>query len=271
MPQQHKNHERYLVPGLMRGLELLQSFDHETPALRLSELAQKVGMSRSSAFRIAYTLETMGFLERETNGTSYRLASKVLNLGFAYLDSQEIVDIARPALEELRNAINLTTHLAILEGREIVHLVRVAGNTPMTSNVAIGTRRPAYAAPLGRALLMDKSPAELRTIFGAGKLKKYTDFTPGDVAELAKLVAADAAQGYVISHGSFVPGGGSVAAPVRDRKGEIVAAINASGPVELFEPAAETKFVEKVLFAAGKISSRLGYDGMRKGRVSSET
>lgn len=254
-----KNHDQYLVPGLVRGLELLQAFGHDNPTMRLSDLAMALGISRSSAFRLAYTLESLAFLSREPNGTTYRLTSKVLSLGFAYLGSFELVDVARPVLEKLRDRTHLSSHLAILEGDKIVHLIRLSSKTAMTSNIAVGSRRPAHATPLGRAILMESTLDRLRSIFGDGPLEVFTEQTPTDIKGLHELLVADAKRGLVVSRGSFLRSGSSVAAPIRGRDGEIVAAINVSGPREAFEKESVVRQLQKdVLVAATDISASLG-------------
>jgi DNA-binding IclR family transcriptional regulator len=260
MTDHPKNHEQYLVPGLVRGLELLQAFSHDNPTMRLSDLAVELGVSRSSAFRLAYTLESLGFLDRDSNGTTYRLTSKVLSLGFAYLGSFELIDVARPILEKLRDKTHLSAHLAVLEGDKIVHLIRLASKTAMTSNIAVGSRRPAHATPLGRALLMDSTLERLRSIFGAGPLEVFTDQTPTDIKELHGLLVDDTKRGFIVSRGSFMPSGSSVAAPVRGWEAEILAAINVSGPQESFDDGGVVKQIQKdVIAAAAEISASLGY------------
>ena len=97
---------RYIVPALSRGLVLLEAFSAERPTLTLSELSKAVGLSRSSTYRLVYTLEDMGFLLRDEGTKNYRLGTRILALGFAYLASQELVEIAQPHLETLRDRTN---------------------------------------------------------------------------------------------------------------------------------------------------------------------
>ncbi len=251
--------ERYIVPGLKRGLEILQLFRKDRPVLRLLDMANEIGLSRSSAFRLAYTLESMGFLERADDGRSYRLASRVLSLGFEYLASVDLVEIARPVLERLRDRTDLSAHLAILEGREIVHLIRVPSRGAMTSNVSVGSRRPAHATPMGRVLLFELSEEQLGKLYRGATLARVTDQTPTTLSALKQVLAADRERGHVVSYGSYVPGGASIAAPVRGPSGAVVAAINISGPQDAFADAVIGRLTEAVLDAAGDISTRLGY------------
>lgn len=272
MSARPKDHQRYFVPGLMRGLEMLQAFEREKPALRLSDLARSVKISNSAAFRIAYTLELAGFIERDAGSNHYRLTGKALGLGFEYLASLEIVDIARPVLEKLRNDTNLSAHLAILEGSEIVHLSRIPAHGPLTSTVTVGSRRPAHATPSGRVLLFEKTNIELAAIFGDAKLEAFTKQTPTSLASLIALLAKDRARGFVVSRGSYLPGSGSVSAPIRDSAGKIIAAINVSGPTVIFEKAAkDTRLNDLVVGAANQISVRLGFRPVRQALSLLET
>jgi DNA-binding IclR family transcriptional regulator len=149
--------ERYMVPGLARGLAMLSAFTAETPQLSLADLARAVGLTRSSAFRIAYTLAELGYLVRDEATKSYRLGPRVLGLGFAFLSSIEIVEVAQPHLMALRDRTQCSAHLAILDGTEIVYVARHAVQKALTSHVQVGSRLPAHATSMGRALLSQLS------------------------------------------------------------------------------------------------------------------
>ncbi len=117
---------RYRVPGLIRGLALLEAFSGERSSLSLADLSRVLGASRSSTFRIAYTLNELGYLVRDDATKSYRLGSRVLGLGFGYLSSLELAESARPHLEALRDRTDCSAHLAVLDGVEIVYVARYA-------------------------------------------------------------------------------------------------------------------------------------------------
>lgn len=258
----NKNHAAYVVPGLERGIRLLQLFDFERRTLRLSDMARLLAISRSSAFRLAYTLEQLGFLQRDEEGRFYRLGAGVLKLGFEYLVSLEVVDVARPELELLRDETGASAHLTVREGREIIYLSRVPTRHHLTSNVTIGARRPAHATPMGRLLLSELSPATLSQLYPEEALAIYTEATPKTVQELYRMTREDRARGFVVSRGSFEAGGASVAAPVRSPKEGFVAAIDVSGPNAAFDMSElETRIKSAVVTAASRISRRLGWRG----------
>jgi DNA-binding IclR family transcriptional regulator len=251
-----KNHERYMVPGLERGLKLLSVFSRATPELSLADLARRLDLSRSSVFRLAYTLEQLGFLRRTKTG--YVLGPRVLTLGFDYLSSQELVELARPELERLRDLTGASAHLGVLDGTEVIYVAQAQGRGGLVSRVSVGTRLPAHATSMGRLLLGALSDAELAERY-PGPLQRFTPETPATLDELRARIAQDQARGYVASHGAYERGIVAVAAPVFDREHGVVAAVNVSGPAAQFDEALETSMKERVRAAARAISHQLGW------------
>src|SRR5690606_4812599 len=221
---------RYIVPALSRGLALLETFSAERPSLTLSELSKAVGLSRPSTYRLVYTLEEMGFLLRDKSNKAYRLGTRILGLGFAYLASLELVELARPHLEALRDRTNCSAHLGVVEGTELVYVVRVPDHKALTSHIRVGSRLAAHATSMGRAILSHMPEAEVRRRFASAPLEAYTPHTATDLDSLIALLAADRARGYILSRSAYEEGIASVAAPVRDADGEVIAAINISTP-----------------------------------------
>ncbi len=265
-----ENGERYIVPGLKRGLTILQLFGDDGKVLRLADIARQLSVPRSSAFRLVYTLESLGFIERTKDGYGYRLGSRVLSLGFAYLSSAEVANVAREALNALNRRTGLGVNLAVRDGTEIVHLIRLASRGPFTSNLQVGQRRPAHAAPMGRVLLSELPDEELAALYpDDSELERFTADTATTLDQLRRMLARDRARGYVISLGTYVPSGCSVSAPVRDVSGKIVAAINMSCARD---PAVEKqlggKLKDELLATAAEISANLGYAAPQRIRKS---
>lgn len=264
------NGERYIVPGLKRGLTILQLFGDDGKVLRLADIARQLSVPRSSAFRLVYTLESLGFIERTKDGYGYRLGSRVLSLGFAYLSSAEVANVAREPLNALNRRTGLGVNMAVRDGTEIVHLIRLASRGPFTSNLQVGQRRPAHAAPMGRVLLSELPDEELAALYPDDSLlERFTADTATTLDQLRRMLARDRARGYVISLGTYVPSGCSVSAPVRDVSGKIVAAINMSCARD---PAVEKqlggKLKDELLATAAEISANLGYAAPQRIRKS---
>lgn len=255
----HKNHDIYFVPGLRRGLLVLETIAAAQRPLSVSEIAKRISLVRSSVFRLTYTLRHMGFLDEVPDTKNFKLGPRVLNIGFAYLASQDIIEIARPELELLRDRTNVSAHLAIRDASEVLYLSCVQTRSGFLSNLNVGTRLPAYATPMGWLLLSDLSSRDLLQLF-PGKMEPLTNQTPRTPAELMQKISESTQKGYAISRGAVEPGGSSIAAPIFDRNGKVTAAIDISGPDSAFDITQfETRDVGEVISAAMRISARQGY------------
>ncbi len=249
--------ERYTVPGLERGLRLLQLFDRQRTSWSAPDIARELDVPRSTVFRIIQTLELLGFVER--NEGAYRLGPAVLRLGFEYIASLEISDMARPLVEALRDDTGFAAQLATLDGREVVFVVRASVTSTFASNVQVGTRMPAHATVLGRMFLADLDDAALRALYPEPRLPAHTPQTPKNLGDLKKVLAGDRERGYAVSESFFESGISAIAAPVRDGHGKVIAAISLSVPQSAIEPKQRDKLVRRVLAAAAQLSHRLNY------------
>jgi DNA-binding IclR family transcriptional regulator len=249
--------ERYNVPGLERGLRLLQLFDRQHTLWSAPDIARELDVPRSTVFRIIQTLELLGFVER--SGSAYRLGPAVLRLGFEYIASLEISELARPIVEQLRDDTGFAAQLTILDGRDVVFVVRAGIVSAFTSNIQVGTRLPAHATVLGRMFLADMDDAALRALYPEARLPAHTPQTPKTLAELKKLLAADRERGYAVSESFFESGISAIAAPVRDGHGAVKAAVSLSMTQPAVDPKLRDKLVRRVLAAAAQLSHRLNY------------
>jgi DNA-binding IclR family transcriptional regulator len=255
---QHKNHDSYFVPGLHRGLRVLEVVAEARRPLSITEIASALGLTRSSIFRLVYTLRYMGFLD-EGRQKLFTLGPRVLNIGFAYLASKDIIEIAAPELEVLRDETQVSAHLAIRDGRDVLYLHCVQTRSGFLSNMNVGARVPAHASPMGWLLLSDLPAEVLAALHGEADLAALTDKTPRSAKALAEVVQRAGRDGFVISRGVMEAGGSSVCAPVRDRRGKVVATIDVSGPDSAFDLAElEARYLSAVRHAARQISERLG-------------
>ncbi len=259
-PTLHKNHDIYFVPGLRRGLRVLEILANEERPMSVADIAKQLDLSRSSVFRLTYTLLHMGFVEEMPGSKLLTLGPRVLNIGFAYLASKDLIEIARPEIEALRDRTSVSSHLAILDRREILYLSCMQTRSGFLSTMNVGTRLPAFGTPMGWLLLSELSARELAALFPESTFAPLTDQTPRNLQELTQRIATSLAQGHAISHGAVESGGSSIAAPIRDRSGRIVAALDISGPDTAFDLTIfGTRDVKEVVDTARRISDCLGY------------
>ncbi|MEZ5808925.1 MAG: IclR family transcriptional regulator [Zhengella sp.] len=222
---QREDKDPYLVPALQHGLKILMLFSRERPVLGAPDIVRQLGLPRASAFRLLHTLEQMNFLVADGD-RKFRLGPAVLGLGFGYLVSDDLVDIAQPILRRLRDQTGLSSHMAVLDGKEVVYVIRHAARSTIASSVQVGTRFPVHATVMGRMLICDLTQSELRAMFPDDRLPAFTPQTPKTVSELAFILRGDRERGYAVSQSFFEKGVCTVAAPVRDGFGQIVASIN---------------------------------------------
>ena len=249
--------DKYVVPALQRGLELLGQFTRQTPTLTGAELARNLDLPRASVFRILHTLERSGFVERVGETASYKLSVGVLRLGFEYLSSMELTEHGRPVVEQLRDASGYSAHLVVRDGRDVVFVVKAPGRSALFHSIQVGARLPAHATVLGRLLLSDLSLQELAQLYPEKTLPKYTDKTPTSLKQLKALMEADRAAGYGLSQGGFETGISTVAAPVLNDEQRVVAAISITVPAQQVASDQAGRLIELVRDAAGQLTQRI--------------
>ncbi|HMH57621.1 MAG TPA: IclR family transcriptional regulator C-terminal domain-containing protein [Galbitalea sp.] len=224
------------VQSLSRGLAVIRAFDVDSPQMTLSDVARKTSLTRATARRFLHTLAALGYIR--TDGRQFALTVRVLELGYSYLSSLSLPEIAQPHLESLSALVGESTSASVLDDAEIVYIARVPMRRIMTVGISIGTRFPAYATSMGRVLLAGLDQRELdETISHTG----FTHFTSRTIASREELVANLAKvrqQGYALVDQELEPGLRSMAVPI-ELGGKTIAAVNisssaADGNVETF-------------------------------------
>lgn len=257
MTDEKQAEDRYTVPGLARGLQLLMQFSRQERELTGAELSRRLGLPRASVFRMLFTLEQSGFLERADDGVGYRLGLGVLRLGFELLASMELTELGFPVIEELRDRSTYSSHLVVRDVHDVVFVAKVPGRNAMFHSIQVGARLPAHATVLGRILLSGLSEAELRALYPENPLPTFTSKTPTTLEALQNLIAQDRARGYGISMGGFETGISTIAAPVFDGEHQVVAAISITVPSARIEDAAVDPLIDLVRQSAQQLSERL--------------
>jgi IclR family pca regulon transcriptional regulator len=251
--------ERYLVGGLMRGLDVLRCFDRDHETLSLGEVARMLGWRRTEPFRFLHTLEALGYLYRDPVTKRYRLTTKTLEIGFSALANLPLPELAQPYLERLRDRTNGSAHVGILDGSEVVYIARAASRAILGSTIHIGSRLPAHATAIGKTLLASRSDAAIRSWLEHHDLERYTTTTLADGTAFVDELRLIRARGYAISNGEFEAGIRSVAAPIVDGAGDAVAAINVTAPANLLtDETLAGVVVPAVRDAAGALSLAYG-------------
>jgi len=213
------------LQAFARGLGVIRAFGADAPEMTLSHVAERTGMTRASARRVLLTLEELGYVQQRER--RFRLTARILDLGFAYLSSLSLARVAQPVMEELAARIRGRCNVAVLDGDEIVYVVRVAtqGETDAYPLVSVGRRFPAYATSMGRVLLGALPAGELDALLRAAPLRALTPQTEVDPARLAAIVREDARNGWSFVRQEQSESTCSVGAPLHDRSGDVVAAI----------------------------------------------
>ena len=245
------------VQSFARGLAVVRTFSAEAPAQTITEVAERAGLTRAGARRILHTLQHLGYVE--TEGRLFRLTAKILDLGFAYLSSLPLWNLAEPVMENLVEDIKESCSAAVLDGADIVYVLRVPTHKIMAINLGVGSRLPAYCTSMGRVLLAGLAPDALQAKLAQSELIVRGPKTVTDPAQLTELIEQVRIQGWSLVAEELEEGLVSLAAPIRGRHGEVVAAINVSGqqhrtpPVVMLE-----RFLPKLLKAAHDISAMIG-------------
>jgi IclR family pca regulon transcriptional regulator len=214
------------VQSLERGLSVIRAFDADHARLSLSEVATATGLSRAAARRFLHTLVHLGYMR--SNGGRFSLRPKILELGYAYLSSLTLPEVAMPHLEELVEQVRESSSVSELDGGDVVYLARVPTKRIMTVTISVGTRFPAYATSMGRVLLAAQPDEWLDTYFSTVSLRGLTGHTMTKPSGLRQELRKIKARGWALVDQELEEGLRSLAAPIRDADGNVVAAVNVS-------------------------------------------
>jgi DNA-binding IclR family transcriptional regulator len=228
----------------------------------MSETAKVLKINRTTLLRLLHTLEAEGFVERRPNGAGYQVGLSFLEVGARALFAQDLVQVAVPVLTRLADALQLSAHLGVLDGTDVLYLVRRTPDTPLASNIRVGSRLPAHATTMGRMILAFMPTVEIERLYAGRELARFTDHTATTLQALRAKLAQDRIAGIAFSEAHFEGGIGSAAVAVFVFAGTPLGAINVSGPVSAFAEEEPRGLIGTALRAAGvEISRRLGWIG----------
>jgi IclR family pca regulon transcriptional regulator len=249
--------DRYHLQILSRALSVLFAFSRRSPEWTLEGLSTELDLNKTSLLRIIRTLEGEKLLHRQ--GERYRLGPRVLDLGYAFLSTLSVVEVAQPYMYALSQHSGQTVSLAILDDFDVVYIAIEHSQREIGIQGEIGGRHPAHATSLGKILLADLGDDELRERLAGRELERLTHRTVVDAEDLVSLMSHVRESGYAIDDEERGIGIRCVAAPIRDHRGKVVAAMSVSGPIFHMTDAALPNIRDRLITAAARASEELGF------------
>ncbi|CAN7209512.1 helix-turn-helix domain-containing protein [Phenylobacterium sp. LjRoot164] len=247
---------RDYVQSFARGLEVIRAFSAQTPAMTLSEVAEKVGITRAAARRLLLTLAEEGYAR--TDGRDFRLTPRILDLGYAYLSGVGPWEGAQIVLTDVTREVGESCSLSVLEGDEVVYVARVTASRMMTLNLRIGSRLPAFHTSTGRVMLAYRSLAEVDNFLQGRSFEALTPYTVTDHEALRRILRETRERGWCICDQELERGLISLAVPVYDRSGGVNAALNVSAEASRMDMASLVERALPLLQRAAETISRTG-------------
>ena len=244
------------VQSFARGLSIITCFGADNPVMTLSEIAERVNLSRAAARRFLLTLENLGYVSLD--GRNFQLTAKVLDLGYGYLSSLSLPEIAQPHLEVLASRVHESASASVLDGTDIIYIARVPIRRIMSVKINIGTRMPAHATSMGRVLLAGLATPDLKAMISNLEIPKYTRNTITSKSVLLQEINKVRAQGWSINDQELEYGLRSIAVPIFNKAEEIIASINISTTAQSNSlESMEAMFLPELKLTARKISDDL--------------
>lgn len=243
------------VQSLARGLSVIEAMGSSPGPMTLSQAAAATGLSRAAARRLLLTLEELGYVS--ASGRNFSLTPRVLGLGYSYLASLPLTQVVQPPMERLVEAVHESCSVSVLDGHEIVYVARVPTKRIVTVNLSVGARLPAYVTSMGRVLLAALEPCDLDAYFAGVEPAAHTGRTVVGQVELRRILAQVARQGWALVDQEFTEGVRSMAVPLHDRSGRVVAAMNVSSASRTSRAQFQKDVLPPLMAAAAEIDAAL--------------
>lgn len=250
----------HFVQSLARGLTVLQAFSAERPELTLTEVAQATGMNMAAAQRFTDTLMQLGFLHRDHN-KRFSLGPKVLTLGFSFLNGSQLRRQADKFIKDFSVKYKKTTNMAILDGQEIIFISRYEAQRFLSYDLHPGSRLPAHCTSQGKVLLAALDDDELADLLETMELKRFTERTVVDRQQLWDDLMLIRRRGYSISNRELTMDLVTLAVPVFDFTGKVMAATNLALPARVAHGETLREMIANLFTLGADLSAALGYSG----------
>ena len=264
-PKRAPERRLYVVAAVGRALGILENVEGSVRGTGITELSRRLGLGKSTVHRLCATLEHHGYLTRDPGTGRYRLSLRVFQIGSHALDALDLPARAMPALEALGAATEETVHLAVLDGAEVIFIGKVESPRPLRLYSQVGRRCPAHCTAVGKVLLA-YAGVEQRALAAARPLKRYTPKTLTSAVALERELDEVRRRGYAVDEEEFEDGIRCIAAPVRDYRGRVVAALSVSAPAGRLPRQRAASLVDQVLAASRRGSEALGHPAADRGR-----
>jgi DNA-binding IclR family transcriptional regulator len=256
MPENHRS----LVQSVSRSLRILEALGRSEKPQSLAEITAAVELPKTTVHRLLETLHYEGYVEQDPVTRQLFLSSKIMDLAASFLGRLDIREVARPLLIELWQHSQETVHLGLLDNREVLYVEKLESPHTIRMYSEIGRRAPLYCTGLGKVLLAHLPADEIELIVGQKQLRRYTENTLVDRAELFEEMAVIRSRGAAFDNEEHEKSVRCVAAPVYDVRQQVIAAISIAGPAFRMTPERQKDLEPHVVKAAQKISQRLGYN-----------
>lgn len=250
--------DKRMLSSLSNALRILRSYSMDKPSQGITEMSSSLQLGKSTVHRLVSTLSNEGFLVKDSETQKYRLGYSVLALSGVITSSLDIYTESLPIVRRLVDSVGETAHIAILDGEEVIYVMKIECNHLVRFLTHVGRRNPLYCTSSGKVLLAYKEAAFIERIIDQG-LIKHSSTTLTDPDVLRQHLHKIKQDGYATSYEELSEGVHSVAAPIRDYTGQVTAAITIVGPKQRMVRSKIPFFVKKVRDASQEISEKLGY------------
>ncbi|PLS07186.1 IclR family transcriptional regulator [Neobacillus cucumis] len=255
-----KNQEDSHLSSVKNALRILKSFTMDQPEKKISDLSASLGLNKSTVSRTMTTLASEGFVYKDPESKKYRLGLSILSLSGIVNSNMDIYRESQPVLNKLVETIGETAHISVLDNLDVIYLQKVECNHPVRFLTHIGKRNPPYCTSSGKVLLAFSNEEVLEQVLEKG-LKKFTKNTITSPEKLRTHLKQVKESGYASSAEEILEGVTSIAAPIYDYRGKVIAALSVVGPMQRILPQKIPGYAKKVISAAKEISMRMGYRG----------
>jgi len=251
-PAVNSNHHS----SLRNALRLLNLFSVDEPELQLEDIASKLEIGQSTAYRLVHTLIEEGFIVRDPSAKSYRLAASVLALSHTIMTKMQLCHLSIQILEKLAEVTSETAHIGVFKDHQVLYLLKMDSSYPVHLLSHAGRKNPVHCTSTGQVLLAYQSEATIEQVIHKG-LACYTSTTITDSIKLKNLLKTIRSQGYAVSQEELHEGVVSIAAPVKDSKGKVIAAVSIAGPTLRLNRQTIPKLIKQVQEASDRVSKKL--------------